>query len=538
MNSNEHTSSQGFTYEFEGQSEIQERLRQVSSDAGRTVATRSALRALIGVTSSLMQISLSASEASKVINSFRNCLVATLNSRAMGSGTFDFSRDVSEKDLQASRLESAKPEMLDVSFSASQTAAAVSSLSDLFPMFVVSTVQTSANLGFLIADSIESEGRVVSDVTMGLSYEFLFWKAVAGDLNFLDKSSQFEDLLSEPIWLPGTQGEIQDAPEFLVKILKEKGEWQFWGDWYAGILAGKPLDWELQIRVAKIPEAIWNAGPEIVAREIKLVEAAYLSEQFPLAETIELNRGTRKFYAVPIPFENAPYMSALLSQIGDALEDCLGGHNGLSGASSDVKKLNRVLTKYHDDPQNAELTLTRVAGSLRAQLYESRELPDNEDNLGLLNAVEEGVRGIRANHPEVAANREQLAQQAFQALEPEEKKKLEEALPVLAEITDPNLAEDFEQDIPELINDALLPLPDGVPPLPGADVATRVFSRVSKMALVWEKYEKAKRAGAEAWDSDLVKTLRLAGFAIGGVTGVSAVLYGLVQIGLRLLGVL
>jgi hypothetical protein len=160
-------------------------------------------------------------------------------------------------------------------------------------------------------------------------------------------------------------------------------------------------------------------------------------------------------------------------------------------------------------------------------LYQSRELPDNEDNLALINAVEEGVRGIRANHPEVAANREQLAQQAFQALEPEEKKRFEEALPVLAEISDPDLAEDFEQDIPELINDALRPLPDGAPPLPGAGAATRVFSRVSKMALVWER-------GEALHDSKEGKTARMIVFGVN----VGEMLYGLVQIGLRLLGVL
>ncbi|KIC14847.1 hypothetical protein RA20_20065 [Leisingera sp. ANG-Vp] len=294
--------------------------------------------------------------------------------------------------------------------------------------------------------------------------------------------------------------------------------------------------------MALIDDAVWQSGPEAVAAEIERIKAEMLSEKLPMAETIELNPETGQFRAVPIPVENAPYMSALLSQIEDALEDCLGGHNGLSERAGDVKKLGRVLTKYRDDPQNAELTLTRVASSLRAQLHESRELPDNEDNLALLNAVEEGVRGIRANHPEVAANREQLAQQALKALSPEDKKVLEEALPVLAAISEPELAEDFEQDIPELINDALLPLPDGAPPLPGADAATRVFSRVSKMALLQEQYGKLTRKGAEWFDSDTRKTVQLAGL-VGGGAVTAAVTVGpklieLVQIGLRVLGVL
>ncbi|AUQ63273.1 hypothetical protein [Phaeobacter inhibens] len=303
--------------------------------------------------------------------------------------------------------------------------------------------------------------------------------------------------------------------------------WVFWETWYQGFLDGKPLDWDLQRRVALIHDAIWDAGPEAVAGEIERIKAEFLAEKLPMAETIELNPETGKFRAIPIPVENPSYVSALLSQIDDALEDCLGGHNGLSDRSGDVKKLNRVLTKYRDDPQNAELTLTRVAGSLRGQLHDSRELPDNEDNLALLNAVEEGVRGIRANHPEVAANREQQARQAFQSLAPEDRKLLEERLPVMPETSEPELAEDLEDAIPQLINDAVLPLPVGAPPLPVADVATRIFNRASKMALVCDK-------GAAVFDSKEVKSARLAHL---GLT-LSEVLYSIVQVGLRLLGVL
>lgn len=345
-----------------------------------------------------------------------------------------------------------------------------------------------------------------------------------------------EELYLSPLW--------KTAPLHIqhFAVPQPKTPWKFWEEWHRAFWESKPLSSSLQSEVARIADPIWEAGPGAVAAEIERIKAEMLSEKLPMAETIELNPETGQFRAVPIPVENAPYMSALLSQISDALEDSLGGHNGLSERSGDTKKLNRVLTKYKDDPQNAELTLTRVAGSLRAQLHDSRELPDNEDNLALLNAVEEGVRGIRANHPEVAANREQLAQQAFKALAPEDKQVLEEALPVLTAISEPELAEDFAQDIPELINDARLPLPDGAPPLPGADAATRVFSRVSKMALLQEQYSKLTRKGAEWFDSDTRKTVQLAGL-VGGSAIAAWVNFGpklleFVQIGLRLLGVL
>ena len=108
----------------------------------------------------------------------------------------------------------------------------------------------------------------------------------------------------------------------------------------------------------------------------------------------------------------------------------------------------------------------------------------------------------------------------------------------MAEISEPELADDFEADIPELINDALLPLPDGAPSLPGADATTRIFSRVSKMALLLEQYGKLSRKGAEWFDSDTGKSVQLAVLTGGGALTLGPTLVEIVKIGLRVLGVL
>lgn len=331
----------------------------------------------------------------------------------------------------------------------------------------------------------------------------------------------------------------ESASDIFSKLVQAQGStWRFWRDWYQSLVDGKPLDWELQRRISLIDEAIWDQGPAAVSEEIELIKTAYLAERLPQAETIEVNPDTSKLRAVPIPVENAPLMSALITQIADATEDALQGHNGLTDRSGDIRRLNRVITRYGNDPQQAELTLTTVAKSLRRQIHDSGELPDNEDNLALLDAVEDGVRGIRANHPEVAANREQLAQQAMQELSAEDKQVLEEAQPLLIAISEGAMAEDFAEDIPELTNDAARPLPTGAPALPGADATTRIFSRVSKMALLVDNAKKLAKTGAQTFDSDLVKTIRLAGLTVTTLGGVGAILYNLVQIGLRILGVL
>ena len=351
-------------------------------------------------------------------------------------------------------------------------------------------------------------------------------------LDQLDKdiSTDQSDLLDQPLWtsssMKGGKGDRYQADNLEQISPKKEGTWSFWREWYAAFLVGKPIDWTLQSQIAFIPDEVWDSGVEKLSQEIERIKAKLLSEKLPQAETIEFNPESGSFFVSPIPMNNVPLLSALLTNISDAMNDALKGDNGLSERSSEYLKIRRAVTLYGNNPQQAELTLTTVAKGLRRQLYETNALPDSEDNLALLEAVEDGVRGIRANHPEVAVNREQLARQTCKEHGGDDRR-LEQALPVLIALSEGDLARDFAEDIPSLINDSLLPVPNGAPTLPGADAATRVFSRVSKMALTINK-------AAEWHDSKTARAVRL------GLQGISVlgVLYAVVNLGLMLLGVI
>lgn len=81
------------------------------------------------------------------------------------------------------------------------------------------------------------------------------------------------EVFHQPLFSPENISEFASEPRHIVVYffdgLSCAGEaWQFWSDWYDGFLIGRPLNWELQKRVASIENAIWNAGAEAVAREI------------------------------------------------------------------------------------------------------------------------------------------------------------------------------------------------------------------------------------------------------------------------------
>jgi hypothetical protein len=309
----------------------------------------------------------------------------------------------------------------------------------------------------------------------------------------------------------------------------EPDKWAFWQEWYEAILEGDPLPWELTLRIAKeVTEEEWDAGPEVLARRIEAIKADFLADKAPLAETVELNAETGKFRVVPIPVQNPALLSAMIARTEDAIEDALHGPNGLREDSHEVRKLKRTHARYANDPQRVEMDYTSVAVSLRRQIRETGELAESEDNLALLEAVEEGALAIRAQHPEVAENRNIIAAQKLRELGADNILLLEDALPLLEQISEGAMSEDFAQDIPKLINDATLSLPYGAPPLPGADEATRVFSRIAKMQPL---HMKAFETGARIVDGKEFKTVLLA-------LTVSELFSKLVSLGIWLFGIL
>jgi hypothetical protein len=285
------------------------------------------------------------------------------------------------------------------------------------------------------------------------------------------------------LWSKTNIGTYDLLLQYPLESAFKRNGFSFWQDWYERLLAGDPLDWELQRRVALIDDAIWEAGPEVVAEEIDRIRAAYLVEKAPQAERVEFNPETAKFYTVPLEVTKPDLLGATLNQVQDALDDVLASpSNGLHDAAREVRVLRRVFTKYGNDPQQIEMGFVSVHKGLTRQILND-ELPPSEENLALQDALEEGARAIRATHPDVAENRKILSNQAIRELPQGAKDALTEALPILVAISEPDLAEDWEHDIPQLINDATLPLPSGAPPLPGADEATRIFSRVAKISI-------------------------------------------------------
>jgi len=410
----------------------------------------------------------------------------------------------------------------------------------------------AARLALTLAQGASIDG--IPFEALGDTPDSPFYTAISLDAQRLEEG---HSVITHKLWPPRQRDDEtirfervfmrEDEPIFFSERMEQlRTEWEerkeflFWLRWYQSALAGHPLtgDWEshwkLLTEIALIPDTDWEQGAEHVAGLIERIEersrpdeAEQLAEALPLAESVEIDPETGLFHAVPIPLQNAPLVGQVLARVQDALDDALQGNNGLSERSRESRVITRVATRFGNDPQRIEMDFTSIAVGLRRQ-FEVEDLPRTEDNLALCDAVEEGVRAIRATHPEVAENRRILAGQAMAEMSCEDRELLAEATPLLAAISDAELAQDFTEDTAEILAPSLPGArrfdPGGkAPALPGVTEAERLFSRVAKIAL-------SKQLG------DAV--LKVDGSATYKGARIIATIHSLVSLGIKLFGVI
>jgi len=373
--------------------------------------------------------------------------------------------------------------------------------------------------------SKQSEGAAIFDEARTTTFS-----AIEVDVQTLEQSESHRSVFDIALWPTATQP--TNWEELLSGLRRfwqnDPKVWDYWGRWYEGFLNGNPLNWDIQFAITSLPDEDWNKGPEWIAGKIAGIERDFLSKRAPLAETIEFNPETNKLHAIPLDIAKPDLVTATLSQVSDALEDVLADpSNGLNPTSREVRVAQRTLDKYADDPQQIELNLVSVAAGLRRQLFDTFELPETEENRAFLQTAEDGAVAIRATHPAVAENREILARQKFVELPDDDKAVLEAALEPLLLLSEWQIADDFKQDIPALINTSVGPSGDYAPPLPAV---TRTFGRITRISQEMEQedtFERIRKTKAFARAEVIV---------VGG--SFITLMNELVQIGLRLFGVL
>lgn len=137
------------------------------------------------------------------------------------------------------------------------------------------------------------------------------------DCLFLDQELSGRELMEKHIWRgipPPRALQVRSADS---TILGELSEFRFFRDWYQGILDGKPLDWQLQRRVAQIGNFFWDDGPKAVAEEIAKIRVVFDLEKRVEDLEAELRSVATNRYGIggnmpPEPLNDAPIAQELV----------------------------------------------------------------------------------------------------------------------------------------------------------------------------------------------------------------------------------
>jgi hypothetical protein len=127
--------------------------------------------------------------------------------------------------------------------------------------------------------------------------------------------------------------------------------WAFWTDWYEGLLEGRTPDWALWHDVVLIPNDVWDAGPEAVAKAIVAIKAA--RKQPPLSEE-QITAQAQRLIAKP---RAAAFVGHdVATKIEDAISDfcCATKSNALPAELERLHALPALLRGMAETSQSAD----------------------------------------------------------------------------------------------------------------------------------------------------------------------------------------
>ncbi|MDZ7906393.1 MAG: hypothetical protein U5N55_11900 [Cypionkella sp.] len=114
------------------------------------------------------------------------------------------------------------------------------------------------------------------------------WQAITQDARALEAG---QDLTHIPLWQGTPPPDWFTKADAQTRAIwdKDPATWAFWRRWWDGVINGKPLPLDLQRDVALLGEAIWQAGPQAVAREIAAIEEKFALTITHNGERVEVN---------------------------------------------------------------------------------------------------------------------------------------------------------------------------------------------------------------------------------------------------------
>jgi len=315
------------------------------------------------------------------------------------------------------------------------------------PIFPYSSTLAAYSVGIICDQPHLSASGAASSIVFCSGGESAYTAATATDGHRLDAGHDPVGLFARPLWPEGVPERLDGALGALHALWDAEPEvWGFWRRWYDGMLAGAPLDWELQRRVALIPDEVWKDGPGVVAAAIAGIEATFWAERLPQHERLLRNEVTGRFRVEAEPFDPETAVESWLKQVEFAVELAADSNTSdFSRMCTAYRYVEHTLRNCRDDPNAIEgqfgIARSMIERDLQTPTYTA------DDSLQALAETLKRVQlQMRADHPLVRKSWETRTAQTLREID--EKTRLATAEAIRAETarTEDRLTTEMELD--------------------------------------------------------------------------------------------
>ncbi|MCR9140429.1 MAG: hypothetical protein NXI27_31045 [Alphaproteobacteria bacterium] len=334
-----------------------------------------------------------------------------------------------------------------------------------------------------------SAKRAISYNTAFVSNSTELKAQVSDDISFLRGGGTAVELLNQTLFdAEAVEDQLLKAVTRFKSALEREQALEFWTTWYEGVVHTDALDWELQRRVALIPDPIWEAGPVAVAEEIERIRAEWLAEKLPQAEQIEFDLDQGQFQSKPIPVKAEELIETTLKQVEFARTVAAQSNCGLNSTSTAYLYIDHTLESCRNDPNAIEQNLEIARVDIVEGLAENRYQKDAKLS-ALEQVLERAVTDLRANHPDVAEAWEIRIKHKLRVAKAGQKQLIVEKTTELIAISDPKLGKELELDARSIAETS--------GEVQGGAIR-RFFGRVAQMRIIVRSGEVIKRIDASS----------------------------------------
>ena len=163
------------------------------------------------------------------------------------------------------------------------------------------------------------------------------------------------DLLTQtfdqPVWSSGNCPPVQLSAhkEFLGLLSSSPELWRYWRKWYQGIWDGRPLDWELQSRIAELHSHSWAIDAAEYAKLVSEAESRFELERriFVLERAIGQSIADRHGIGGNYPPEPIDEYQSLVLQVSTALKTLENLKTEIKKDTPDRDVVNRIVEILH-----------------------------------------------------------------------------------------------------------------------------------------------------------------------------------------------